>query len=68
MSTTAEETFTVRVFRESPLFDQYTRWFMIPTHELMALHVDAFTCPESDSAALIAHLEEKYPNHVLVYI
>ncbi len=63
-----DTTFTVRVFRESPLFDKYARWFMIPTPDLLALSVGGWTCHEDDSAALIAHLEKEYPNHVLVYV
>ena len=71
MSTTIEidndEHFTVNVFRDSPEFDKVSKWFMVPMHILMDLHVEEFVCSEDCRMQHIAQLEAMYPDHVLVY-
>ena len=62
-----DTTFTVRVFREDPIWDKYERWFMVPTPDLRRLFVGGWTCHEDHALALTTHLHAEYPNHVLVY-
>jgi len=66
----------VYVFQESPVFDQYARWFQIPGYILDELYVTAYEIVNKDDPqdvgpwSVKAHLKELrdlHPSCVLIY-
>lgn len=62
-----EDLYTVKVFQESPLWDKYERWFLMPQADIRRLHVVTWECHEDHARELTERLHAEYPNHVLVY-
>lgn len=60
----------VKVFRESPHWDDHERWFTMPTPLLEELFLDWWTCPEEVvTLADVSFIRQQYDFPVcLVYI
>jgi hypothetical protein len=62
---------TIHVYQDSPVWDQYDRWFKVPLHTLDMLYVTTYEVTgdpcERDVEAAAIDIRMKFPNHVLVY-
>ena len=58
------ETFPVKVFRDSPLWDRVEKWWMMRQRDLDALYVATYEC---DCQRHLDWLEKEHPGHVFVY-
>lgn len=61
------ETTTVRVFKDSPEFDQVEKWWMLPIPTLQRLHVTDYVVDDDLFADGIAQIKRKHPECVLIY-
>ncbi len=61
----------IRVFREDPVWGQYTKWWMVPLDTLKALHLATYRVEdddeEADLQAAITEVRARHPHDVLVY-
>ena len=63
----------VIVYREDPVWDQHTKWFMVPKHILDGLYVCTYTLGlDEDGDAIqpaeqVASIREEHPDCVLIY-
>lgn len=63
---------TIRIYRESPLWDRYERWFNLPLADLNELFVVAYiiageAVDHADVERCAAELRQQHPNCVFVY-